>query len=123
MWCTCLPKKIWFDIKKATVVINYFHSRTNNWIANYSEDSWYLFYCLDWLEEKVVKSTKQSVIHKHFQSDISVGQLTNIGNVRNIITDDQLSASSKNMLQESLGHKVKKYGLYTFFTCSMPEFK
>ena len=63
----------------------------------------------------MVNSTKQSVIHKHFQSDISVGQLTNIVNVRNIITDDQLSASLKNMLQESLGHKVKKYGLYAFF--------
>ena len=34
----------------------------------------------------MVNSTKQFIIHNRFQSDIRVGQLTNINNVRNMDT-------------------------------------
>ena len=36
---------------------------------------------MDWLEKEVVIITKQFIICKHFQSDFSVGQLTNKENV------------------------------------------
>ena len=82
-------------------------------------------------------STAQKNIFELYQSDIGVGQLTNIDNVRenvrNIITDDQLHVSEKkfqvtrlyyhNMVLDLLT-KVRKYGPYTFFlTCSVAEFK
>ena len=64
--------------------------------TKYAEKLQYLFCCLDWLERKVVNSTKKFFICKCFQSDISVGQLTNTYNGRNMITEDQLFASLTN---------------------------
>ena len=55
-----------------------------------------MFYYLNYLEKGVISSTKQFIVHKCFQSDISVGQLTNTNNVRNMVTDDQLYALFKN---------------------------
>ena len=99
-----LPSQNNVQLVNLTLKNRRLYSFLNNCIVSYSENPQYLFYCLDGLEEKVVNSTKQSIIYKYFQSDISVGQLTNRDNVRNIITDDQLPASSKKILQECPGY-------------------
>ena len=119
--------------ERPITVLKYIHSRLKNCNKKYSENPQYLFYCLDWLEKEVVNSTKQFVLRKRFQSDISVSQLTNVDSVKNMISDDQLYASFKNvrgspqyyknMMLDVLA-KVRQYGPYTFFlTCSAAEFK
>ena len=52
--------------------------------TKYAESLQYLFCCLDWLEKKIFNSTEEFIICKCFQSHISVGQLANTYNVRNI---------------------------------------
>ena len=122
-----------YERERPITVLKYIHSRLKNCNMKYAEDPQYLFYCLDWHEKEVVSSTKQFVLRKRFQSDVSVGQLTNTGNVRNMIRDNQLYASFKNvrgtpqyfhnMLLDVLA-KVRQFGTPTFFlTWSAAEFK
>ena len=88
------------------------------------------------MASKEIRQQYKKNICERCQSDIVVGQLTNIDNVRdNVrnITDDQLNVSEKNVqvtrlychnMVLDLLTKARKYGRYTFFlTCSGAEFK
>ena len=122
-----------YNRERPISVSKYIHSKLKNKDKRYSESPQYIFYCLDWLEKEIIFSTKQFVQRKQFQSDINVGQLVNVDNVRNLISEDQLYASFKNvrgtpqyyhnMMLDVLA-KVRQHGIYTFFlTCSAAEFQ
>ena len=126
--------KFHYNYKREVAITpsKYIHSRLKNCDKRYSENPQYIFYCLDWLEKEIVNSTKQFVQRKQYQSDISAGQLMNVDHVRNMISDDQIYASFKNvrgtpqyyhnMMLDVLA-KIRQYGTYTFFlTCSAAEF-
>ena len=81
----------------------------------------------------VIESTISFAQRKHYQSEITAGQLVNVNNVRRVITDDQIYASFKsvrgtpqywnNMMLDVLA-KIRHFGVATWFlTWSAAIFK
>ena len=91
----------------------------------------FIFHALDWIERNAVASSVHFAERKQFQSEINVCQLVNHGNVRRVISDDQILSSFKNtrgtpqyfhnIFLDVLA-KTRQFGVYTFFlTCSAGE--
>ena len=78
-----------FDSKEKLITgMKYIISRLKKCKTKYTKNPQYLFYLLNQLEKGVVNSAKQFIVHKRFQSNISVGHLSNVNNVRNMVTVD-----------------------------------
>ena len=91
-----------------------------------------IFHVLDYIKRNAVASSVHLAERKQFQSEINVAQLVNHGNVRRMISDDQIFCSFKkirgtpqyfcNMLVDVFA-KIRQFGVYSFFvTCSVVEF-
>ena len=63
----------------------------------FAANSQYISHALNWIERKAVASSVHFEERKQFQSEINVCQLVNYDNVRQIISDDQLFSSFKNI--------------------------
>ena len=57
----------------------------------------YIFHCLDWVEKEAVSSSINIAQRKHFQGDITAGQV-NSGDVLRWMSDNKLFATFKNIL-------------------------
>ena len=55
----------------------------------------YIFHALEWVETNAVENSVHLFERRQFQSEISVDQLVNHGNVRRILSDDQVLSSYK----------------------------
>ena len=109
----------------------YVHARLKSCDDRFAANPQYIFHALDWIERNAVASSVYFAERKQFQSEISVGQLVNLDNVKRVISDDQIFSSFKNIrgipqyfhniLLDILA-KTRQFGVCTFFlTCSATE--
>ena len=112
--------------------VKYVHARLKCCDDRFAANPQYLFSMLDFIEKSAVESSIHFAQRKQFQSEITAGQLRDSNNVSNMISEDQIFASFKNirctpqyfknMMLDVLA-KIRQFGAYTFFlTCSAGEF-
>ena len=104
--------------------IKYAHARLKCSDSRFAADPQYVFTQLHHVETDVIASTINFAQRKHFQSEITAGQLVNSDNVRKMISDDQIYASFKsvrgtpqywnNMMLDVLA-KIRHFGVATWF--------
>ena len=75
----------------------YVHARLKCCDDRFASNPQNIFHALDWMEKNAVASSVHFAERKQFQSEISVGQLVNHGNVRRMISDGQIFSSFKNI--------------------------
>ena len=105
------------------------HARLKCCDGRFAANPQHIFHALDSIERITVASSVHFAERKQFQSEINVGQLVNLSNVRRMTSDDQILSSFKstsqyfhNMLLDVLA-KTRRFGVHTFsFTCSAAEF-
>ena len=91
----------------------------------FSTNPQYIFHLLDWIERHAVTSSVHFAERKQFQSEINVGQLVNLKNIRKIISDDQIFSSFKNIRKPpQYFHNILLDALtkIMFLTCFAAEF-
>ena len=91
-----------------------------------------IFHALDCIKRSVVAISARFAERKEFQSEINVGQLVNRGNVRGMISDDQIFSCFKKIrgtpqyfcdMPVDVLSKIMQFGVHTFvLTCSVAEF-
>ena len=110
----------------------YVHARLKCCDGRFAANPQHIFHALDSIERITVASSVHFAERKQFQSEINVGQLVNLSNVRRMTSDDQILSSFKNirgtsqyfhnMLLDVLA-KTRRFGVHTFsLTCSAAEF-
>ena len=102
----------------------YVHCRLKSCDDRFAANPQYMFHALDWIERNAVATSDHFAQRKHFQSEISVDQLVNHGNVRRMISDDQIFSFFinirgtpqyfHNILLDAFP-KSRQFGVYTFF--------
>ena len=110
-------------------VTKYLHARLKSSDDRFASDPQYIFQGLHWIESTNVQSAISFAQKKHFQSEISAGQLVNTDNVKRMISDDQIYHSFKhvrgspqwcdNMMLDCLA-KSRKFDVTTFFLTMTP---
>ena len=111
----------------------YIHARLKCCDSRFASNPQYIFHALDWIEKTAVNSSIHFMQRKQFQSDINAGKLLSSDNVRQMISEDQIFASFKNirgtpqyfhnMMLDVLA-KIRQFGVSTFFlTISAAEFQ
>ena len=75
----------------------YVHARLTCCDDKFAANPQYIFHTLDWIERNAIASSVHFAERKQFQSEINVGQLVNHDNVKQMISDDQIFSSFKNI--------------------------
>ena len=74
----------------------YAHARLKCSDDRFASSTQYIFHCLDWVEKEAVSSSINIAQRKHFQGNLTAGQV-NSGNVLRWMSDNQLFATFKNI--------------------------
>ena len=112
--------------------VKYVHARLKCCDDRFAANPQYLFSMLDFIEKSAVESSIHFAQRKQFQTEVTAGQLRDISNVSNMISEDQIFASFKNIrgtpqyfknMTYDVLAKIRQFGVFTFFlTFSAGEF-
>ena len=126
--------KFHFNTERPTKisVSKYIHARLKCCDNRFSSDPQYVFQCLNWIEEEIVRSTISLVERKRKQNSWTIRDIQNPSVVQELITDAEIYASFKSIrgtpqyfheMTLDVLAKCRQFGPPTFFiTFSAAEF-